>query len=310
MKLTKGRLIFVLLSLVVIVLLGIMVGLQLLIITTPTATTVSVASTEQTNPPTPTESAPVASATAIQVGLATIAPTALPVEPTATPVAPTLAPPTEAPPTPVPPTPAPATAIPAPPSATPEPPTATPEKVLVPPPAPTLTSEPTIAAPKAIAVATNTSAPPADIRLGETDRAVDCKFATEIVQLFLERQMKLRVARVHFNSVNDLFLALASDDANQKVDLTLCYIDPDDRTYLQQYDSTLLFVASNYAAREQKRLSVMGNSKMIVQLKTQQPCVYNFLKNLDFGDLQFSAADANQWLAQNSERIAAWSQCQ
>ncbi len=307
MKLTKGRLIFVLLSLVVIVLLGVMVGLQLLIITSPTATTVGADRTDQTSLP-----AQVNSPTAIQLALATVAPSATP---TFAPP-PTLTPPAVATPTPVPPTLA----------------QSTPEKALVAPAiASTLTvalataTEPATATVPAIApatvpapvtpvassTATNTAAPPADIRLGETDRSVDCKFVTDIVQLFLERQMKLRITRVHFNSVNNLFLALAAHDANQKIDLTLCYIDPDDRAYLQQYDSTLLFVAGNYAERDHKRLFAVGNSTLIVQLKTQRPCVYNFLKNLDFGDLQFPAeTDASQWLAQNSGRTLAWSQCQ
>ncbi len=296
MKLTKGRLIFVLLSLVVIVLLGIMVGLQLLIITNPTATPISADRTDQTSLPTAVESA-----TAIQVGLTTNAPTPTPIPPT--PVPPTPLAPTEALPTSVPPTPLPPTEI----LPTPVPLTAALPTVVPPTPVPATVVP---AAPEARPTVINTTAPPADIRLGETDRAVDCKFVTDIVQLFLERQMKLRVTRVHFNTVNDLFLALASDDPNQKIDLTLCYIDPDDRAYLQKYDSTLLFVAGSYAKSDQKRLFVMGNSTMIVQLKTQRPCVYNFLKNLDFGDLQFPEADADQWLARNNGRALAWSQCQ
>lgn len=306
MKLTKGRLIFVLLSLVVIVLLGIMIGLQLLIITNPPTTTVAANRKDQDSSLTPVETA-----TVIQISLVTVAPT--PVAPTPTTIAPTPLPvtPTLAPPTPAPATatPEPPTATPQPPTATPQPPTAIPPTVLALPTTSSPTNEPATAIPVVSEAATNTAAPPADIRLGESDRVVDCKFATDIVQLVLERQLDLRVARVHFNNMDDLFRSLAADGAEQKVDLTLCYIDPDDRAYLKQYDSTLLFVAGNYAERDEKRLSAVGNSTLIVQLKTQQPCVHNFLKNLDLSELDFQTTDAETWLDQNTSRVLAWTQC-
>lgn len=311
MKLTKGRLAFVLLGLVAIVLLGIMIGLQLLIIghqDQPAAVETPVVQAQQ---------AP----TTVKLALATSVPS-----PTVTPIPPTPEPPTPIPPTPIPPTPEPPTPEPPTPiPPTPEPPTFTPE----PPPATALppTPElPTAAPATSVAIAaatappatatvaptpapTNTPALPADLRLGYTERSPDCKLVTEIVQLALERQMGLRIATLHFKTADDLFAALAATTGNDKIDLTLCYIDPQDRTYLGSYGSSLRFLDGNYGESDKKKLYAVINSALISPLKATKPCLHSFLTKLDFGDMQFQTQDAAQWLDKNSALISTWSQC-
>ena len=301
MKLTKGRLALVLLGLVAIVLLGIMVGLQLLIIGSQNSPAVAVEKPA--------------------------------VQAQATPVPPTPVPPTPVPPTPVIPTPVPATPTPAPPLATTAPPTLTALPATPTPEPPTLTALPPTAtlevatvAPTAVAaialatqavpatvaptpVATNTAETPADLRIGYTERALDCKLVTDIVQLVLERQMGFHIAKIHFKNADDLFAALASTTSGDRVDLTLCYIDPDDRTYLGNYGSSLRFLDGNYGESNKKKFYAVINSALISPLKAQQPCLHSFLTKLDFADMQFQDQDATQWLAKNSVRVSAWRQC-
>ena len=155
----------------------------------------------------------------------------------------------------------------------------------------------------------NTPALPADLRIGYTERSPDCKLVTEIVQLALERQLGLRIAMLHFKTADDLFAALASTTSNDKIDLTLCYIDPQDRTYLGSYGSSLRFLDGNYGESDKKKLYAVINSALISPLKAAKPCLHSFLTKLDFGDMEFQTQDAAQWLDKNSALISTWSQC-
>ena len=309
MKLTGGRLALVLLGLVGIVLLGVMIGLQLLIIvgqnqasTTSTeiaAPTQAVAAvtlaTSTVAPPTST----IAPATAtLEPPTATLAPPTVTLEP---PTA-TLAPPTA--------TLEPPTATLEPPTATLEPPTLTPSSIITTALVVATTASATITPTQATApTATATSIAPVDLRLGYVDRDEHCQLVTELVALVLEQKLGVTVALVHFNSVDDLFAAVASTNANASVELTFCYIDPDDRSYLQAYGSKIRFVGGHYAENKQTRLYAVSNSVIIVPLKEKHPCVHAFLKNLELGDIETLSQDPTQWLDKNSDRVRDWSQC-
>lgn len=308
MKLTRGRLAFVLIGLIGIVLLGVMIGLQLLIIANHDP-----AATANSGEPAQAQVTP-----ALTLALATDVPpaTATPLPPpTATPAPPTPEPatpeppsPTPLPPTPAPPTPEPATS--APPSPTPlaptaAPPTSAPPTVAVAAVVATATALPTIAIP----TATNTPEAPADLRIGYTERSFDCALISQIVKLALEQQLKLRIATLPFKTADDLFAGLAATTGADRVELTFCYIDPDDRTYLSNYGSSLRFLDGNYGQSGKQKFYAVINSALISRLKTEQPCMHNFLKKLDFGDGQFQGKTAEQWLNDNRARITAWSQC-
>jgi hypothetical protein len=241
-----------------------------------------------------------------------------PVPPTPVPPTPTPAPPTPVPPTPVPPTftalPATLTLVPPTFTALPATPTVVPPTATV---APAVVAAITVApqAPPATAtvvptpVATDTPEAPADLRIGYTERALNCPLVTDIVQLALQRQLSLHIAKVHFKNADDLFAALASTTSSDRIDLTFCYIDPDDRSYLGNYGSSLRFLDGNYGESNKKKFYAVINSALISPLKTQKPCLHSFLTKLDFGDMHFQEQDAAQWLDKNSVRISAWSQC-
>ncbi|MFN8494076.1 MAG: hypothetical protein U0350_41140 [Caldilineaceae bacterium] len=285
----RGRLAFVLIGLIGIVLLGVMIGLQLLIIVNH----------DQAAGVNNAQSGQAQATPALTLALATDIPL-----PTATPLPPT---PTftEAPPspTPEPSTPAPPLATPL--APTPVPPTSAPPTAAVAAVVATATALPTIALP----IATNTPEAPVDLRIGYTERSVDCALISQIVKLVLERQMKLHIATLHFKTTDDLFAGLAATTGGDRVDLTFCYIDPDDRTYLGSYGSSLRFLDGNYGQSGKQKFYAVINSALISRLKTEQPCMHSFLKKLDFGDVQFQGKNAEQWLNDNNARIAAWSQC-
>ncbi len=305
MKLTGGRLAVVLLGLVGIVLLGVMIGLQLLIIV------------GQNQTETASGNILVATQTVVTVAPATV--TVEPATATVVPATATTEPPTA---TAEPPTATlePATATVEPPTVTLEPATATFEPASVALTVPTLVTLTLITTTPALDVAATeiaTSAPtatatpsaPVDLRLGYADRDENCQLVTQIVALVLEQQLGVTVALVHFDFVDDLFTAVASTNASASVDLTFCYVDPDDRSYLQAYGSKIRFVGGHYAENNQKRLYAVSNSVIIVPLKEQHPCVHSFLKNLDLGDIQALPQDASQWLEKNSDHVRSWSQC-
>ncbi len=302
MKLTGGRLALVLLGLVGIVLLGVMIGLQLLIIVGQ-----SQAATTSTEIAVPTQAV-----AAVTLATSTVAPptsTIAPATATLEPPTATLAPPTVTlePPTA---TLAPPTATLEPPTATLEPPTLTPSSIITTALVVATTENATITPTLAIApTATATSIAPVDLRLGYVDRDEHCRLVTELVALVLEQKLGVTVALVHFNSVDDLFTAVASTSANASVELTFCYIDPDDRSYLQAYGSKIRFVGGHYAENKQTRLYAVSNSVIIVPLKEKHPCVHAFLKNLELGDIETLSQDPTQWLDKNSDRVRDWSQC-
>ena len=277
MKITGGRLALVLLGLVGIVSLGVMIGLQLLIIVSQNDVTVTVNTDTGTTSPEPPS------------------PTPLPPSVTPLPMA-TLVPPPAVPPTLVlVATAAPATMIPAAPTAT----------LALPTPVPPTLAAATVAP----ATPTETRLGAVDLRLGTVSRTVDCTGVTEIVQLVLEREFGLTAASISFGSVDELFAAVAATDTGERVDLTFCYIDPEDRVYLQTYGSSLRLIGGNYGESTGKRLYAISNSTLIVPLKEQDPCVYTFLKNLTLGESQPLPQDAAQWMEENSALIQSWIEC-
>ncbi len=233
------------------------------------------------------------SATPVLIAAATLPPAATdtPV-PAPTEVAPTSTsvPPTPVPPTPVVPTPVPPTPVPP----TPVAPTSTPPV------------EPTIVVPSN----TNTPGPRADFRLGYIDRGDDCKLVTEIIQLIFEQKFNLKVDLVAFTQADDLFATLAAKDAQSRVDLSFCYIDPTDRNYLQKYYGYVILVGGIYEQVENKRFLVLGNSAVKAPIERDRPCVYKFIKSFKFEHADLAGQTASAWLETHPELVQSWTTCQ
>ncbi|CAN5460138.1 hypothetical protein BH10CHL1_BH10CHL1_49220 [soil metagenome] len=230
--------------------------------------------------------------------------------PAPTEVVPTSVPPTSAPtevaPTPIPPTPVPPTAVPpteVAPTPTPVPPTPAPPTAIVPTVAPP--AQPTIAAPSN----TNTPGPRADFRLGYIDRN-DCKLVTEIIQLLFEQKFKLHIDMVAFTQADDLFATLAAKETQSRVDLTFCYIDPTDRTYLQKYYGYVILVGGVYEQVETNRFLVLSNAAVKAPLERDLPCVYKFIKSFKFEHADLEGQSASAWVEKHPELVQSWTTCQ
>ena len=260
-----------------------------------------------TPPPTPT---------APPTAIPTVEPTATPLPPaTATLEPPTPVPPTPEPPTPVPPTPVPPTPVPP----TPEPPTPVPPTPAPPTPAQAVATPvqptvvpPTVAPPTpqpAAPAPTNTVGPRADFRLGYVDRGDNCQLVTQIMQLIFERQFKLKTETVAFSEKNALFDALAVTDLQSRVDLTFCYVDPEDRESLQKHFGYVILVGGVYRQSNGKNFIVLSNSAVKAPIERDLPCVYKFLKTIKIDDQSLSGQTADGWLAKNSDLVATWTTC-
>ncbi len=246
--------------------------------------------------------------------------------PTVTPVSPTDIPtatftPTLLPPTPVPPsaTPLPTlTPTPLPPTPTPPAPTALPTEtpvlasVAASPSLTTVmlvsTSAPTAVPPTP--APTNTPTPVPDLRLGYLERGDNCGVITEIVQLILENNLKYRVERAAFTDPAELFAKVASTDARTKVDWTMCYVDPDDRSYLDQYSGFLVVIGGVYGRPAGKNHLIMSNGPFKRDLQQNKRCVLELLKDFKLEASSLQGQSAQAWLNSHTEQVETWTRCQ
>lgn len=174
-------------------------------------------------------------------------------------------------------------------------------------PTPTATALP---APTTVATepTTPTVSAPVDLLLGYVERDA-CPFVTEVVALALERELKLRIERVPYSTAEALFAALAATDATKKVDLTLCYTDPDDRAYLQKYFGFIIFVGGGYRKVDAKRYLVVSNAPVKSRIERKDPCLYSLLTKLNFAEADLTDQTASFWYDNHIDLVHSWTQC-
>lgn len=149
---------------------------------------------------------------------------------------------------------------------------------------------------------TVTATPISDLRLGYTDRGMNCPLITEIVALALEEELAMSVGRSEYETAEDLFAALASGEVN----LTLCFLDPEDRPYIKEY---LDKMRREYGYISQdKKLGIMVNLNSFRIIQEMQ-CVNLFFKKIDFESHDFQNSTAKQWFDSHPEIIESWVDC-
>jgi len=167
------------------------------------------------------------------------------------------------------------------------------------------------------AVLTNTAPltapiPPAarpDYRLGYVDRDDRCGVVTEIVRLILTQNFGLTAESVAFSSTDDLFATLAATDINNRVDLTACYTDPTDRSYLQKHFGFIILVGGAHRQADGKSYLLLSNAAVKKVIQRDQPCIYNLLTSFSVQNEEILSQDATTWYASHTDQIASWSQC-
>lgn len=152
-------------------------------------------------------------------------------------------------------------------------------------------------------------APNADVILGAVQNDVACSFFSKVTQEILERELQLSVSLVEFASSDDLYLALANRQKERRVDVSLCFVDPKDRTYLRQYFGFIKQLSEIYWQSGTTKMQVVTNSGQVAKLQQEQPCVYRLLRNLRFEGDQLPTQDPVQWVNDNTEQIQRWTGC-
>jgi hypothetical protein len=150
-------------------------------------------------------------------------------------------------------------------------------------------------------------APRADFRLGYVERDDQCGLVSEIMRELITQQLDFTAETVAFPTTDDLFATLASTDAQRRVDLTVCYRDPDDRSYLQTHLGFVLLVGSAYRQVEGKNYLVLSNAAIKTTIQRDQPCLYRLLTKFRLPDTP--GPDAAGWLADHAGEIADWTSC-
>ena len=150
----------------------------------------------------------------------------------------------------------------------------------------------------------------ADLRLGYIERnGANCGFFTQLMKLILEREAGLVVDIIEFRNIDEFYAMLASTEQRRPIDLTFCFIDPDDRTYIQKYFGYTKLIGSAYWHSAPKRLQIMANASIVAPMKRNRPCLYSLLQNLKLEDIEFQNKTASQWLAENAQVPSTWIDC-
>lgn len=155
-----------------------------------------------------------------------------------------------------------------------------------------------------------TPGPAADVILGTVQGAPECNFFSQVTKEILARELQLSVNVIEFNNTDELYLALANRQKERQVDVSLCFVDPHDRTYLRQYFGFVKQLSEIYWQSGSTRLQVITNSGLVAKLQQEQPCVYRLFKNLKFEGDQVPTQDPTQWVESNSELVQRWTGCQ
>jgi hypothetical protein len=185
---------------------------------------------------------------------------------------------------------------------------------------PTLALEPTATATSQTVVSTATIAgqpvtvallaPRVNYRLGHIDRGDRCATVATILQLILQQEFQQTVETVAFTQVDKLFLTLADPNVESRIDLTPCFIDPDDRDYLPKHFGFIIFVAGDYGKIAGKSYMLVSNGSLKKVLQREQPCLYRFLKEFRIDDTSLQEVDAAAWIADHSALIRGWTTCE
>jgi len=159
--------------------------------------------------------------------------------------------------------------------------------------------------------ATSTSVVPADFVFGYIEGRAECNLVTNIVaDLFDEWNWSTQ--RVRFSNIEKIFdSALYEGDDAARLDMTFCYRDPEDRNqFLAQNGTDLELISSGYTKIDGQRYYILAHSSVPVQLRYENTCILNFLRELEIDSSTFATvSSAPEWIAQNIDLVQSWGTC-
>lgn len=164
--------------------------------------------------------------------------------------------------------------------------------------------------------ATDTTAPPTPplpqdlIRLGLVERSdANCAFFTEVASAAWQQLLGVTVLVERFATVDELYAALTDPATANPVALTLCYVDPADRTYLRQYPGELSLVGKAFWQTDTNKLFAVRGRFTPSLPEREQRCINNFLANQSYGDGNALELAPEAWFAANAEQVNGWLDC-
>ena len=175
------------------------------------------------------------------------------------------------------------------------------EPTAVPTAEPTATSVPPTATPE--------PTPSPDLVLGTANRALDCQLMTDVVMTVLADEMDLMVEQRAYDSADTLFESLA----NQEIDITLCFVDPDDRGQIAGEDGERLGfirqIGSHYWDSGDGKLQIWANGSSKATVRELHPCALQFLESIGLPDGALEISDSAEWLSENQVEVRSWIDC-
>lgn len=149
-----------------------------------------------------------------------------------------------------------------------------------------------------------------ELLLGVTDRGMNCPLISQIVAHVLEEEAGLSVGIIEYESAEALFASLVGRSDQKEIDLTFCFLDPDDRDYLKLYPTDLKQIGEAIwqAKASPEKLLIMVNSSVFVKIQKKH-CLHDILAHLIFHDASFEEQDVERWLETHGELVQSWGSC-
>jgi len=158
--------------------------------------------------------------------------------------------------------------------------------------------------------ASEASTPAADLILGTIKGNAECDFFSKVAQQMVEQELDLTVTISELDTSDLLYEALANRQTQRVIDISLCFNDPDDRSYLRKHFGFLKQIGEVYWQNANMGLQVVSNGSLVARLEDDQPCVYALFRNLQFDSSELPASDPGQWVTDNAETVRSWAACE
>ncbi len=144
------------------------------------------------------------------------------------------------------------------------------------------------------------------LRLGYVQRGMNCPFITEIASTILKDKLNLEVNTLSFETDEALFLALAEE----KIDISLCVLDPTDRKLIRNQLGYIRQIGSHYWSDDTSKLQIWANSSSKAKLREQDACILRFFEDLTLNELIFEEKSAETWVQSHAEKeVQTWLSC-
>ena len=151
-----------------------------------------------------------------------------------------------------------------------------------------------------------------DIVIGKVINRPACSFIADLLAIVLNDELERTTRTIAFATADTLFANLTQDigEETNRVNLTPCFVDPDDREFILTYSSQLALFGEDYGRAEGKKLYVAAHSGLPPTLEFNDSCIYDFLHRFKFDDeVSFVEQEATSWIAQNRDIVGSWLQC-